>query len=598
MIRLFMSSSAPETSAFRWRDIFRALWFFLEGHRAAFVFWTTTLFLVFFYPILPPLVIGKIIDFFTHYHPGDSLRVFYLYSIGLGVTYGIASLIRLTGKKHLGDLEAEATYCAKVKGFERLLDFSLSWHDQENTGNKIQRIQKGIEAITGMRTLMSEEGFKTLSTIAGVTVAFLFLKPALVLFLLFYFSIFLSIHASFYRRTRKMHQTYNAAKEGASGTYYEGLSNVLTIKTLGVKDDFKKTIDDREQQSKKWNYALRNLGINKWKLFQLFNGISIVGYLLFVGKEVAAGALTVGSIFIFYSYLLRLIEAAGDSTDLIDHCIEYRVAFARMMPIYWDDEIRKDGRLPFPKNWKTLSIKNGNFGYGKKAQGHEVGLALHDLDLIIHRYEKIGIAGTSGGGKSTLAKLLLGLYDLESGTFTIDATPFKAIKHAALTQEIGIVLQESEMFNMTLRENVTLLRKGSTKLLEQAMEIAQLRPLLDKLPQGMETLIGEKGYRLSGGERQRVGIARAIFKDPQILVLDEATSALDSATEARIQQALEQHLKRKTVITIAHRISTLKQVDRLFVFEGGMIVEEGRYHELLQNSRSAFSKVYQARVPS
>ena len=157
---------------------------------------------------------------------------------------------------------------------------------------------------------------------------------------------------------------------------------------------------------------------------------------------------------------------------------------------------------------------------------------------------------------------------------------------------MSMVLQDSEMFNMTIRENITLLRNIPEETLVKSIKIAQLESVIAKLPNGLETVIGEKGYHLSGGERQRVGIARAICQDPEIIIFDEATSSLDSQTESKIQKALEKELEKKTLIFIAHRISTLKNADVIYVFESGKIVESGSYTTLLNKKNSLFNSLY------
>lgn len=579
--------------AFSFYNLLQAVWYFLEGYRRPFLFWTFILFIGFFYPLIPPLLIAKIIDFFTSYQPGESLHYFYLLVIILGSSHGLVSLVRLTSKNKIGDLQAEIQYNARTKGFERLLDFSLTWHEKENSGNKVQRIHNGTTALTGLIRFMGQTGYKTLAIIVGIFIIFIFLNFLFVLFLIVYLFVFICIHFLFYKKMQEAINEYNKAQEKASGSYYEGLNNVVTIKTLGAKETFKKNIYASEERTKKFNHASRNIGITKWKAFQLWNALSITVYLLLLGSGVINGSISIGSIFIFYTYLMRLTEGASDITDIIDELIESKSTIARMMPIYWEKLPFQEGNSLFPINWKSISISQGYFSYGKntvkKTSNH---FALKNINVTIQRNDKLGVVGRSGGGKSTFAKLLLGLYNLEHGLFLIDQVNFYDIKHSEVTKKISTVLQESEMFNLSLRENISLLRYVPPELFQKAIKIAQLEELIKKLPEGLETFIGEKGYKVSGGERQRIGIARAICKDPDILILDEATSALDSSTESKIQKALEQELKKKTLIIIAHRISTLRNVDKIIVFDKGRIVESGSYLSLVKNPQSKFYQVY------
>lgn len=589
----FMNRSAP---SFGIRQLFKAFWFFLEGHRVKFIVSTIGLLVIFFYPLIPPLLIGRMIDFLTHYHPGDDLRTLYFLVLAVGGGHIVASLIRLTLKNKLGDLETEASYSARVKGFARLTDFSLTWHDQEGSGNKMQRITSGVEAIGGIRRIMSQTGFSVLADVIGISIIFLFLRPLFILFLLGYFGVFALVHVFFAKKTKIARDDLNKAKEAAAGRYFEGLSNILTIKTLGAKRGYQARIDVNENRTKELSYRIRRLFTDKWKAFQVVNGVGIGIYLYLVGTDVASGTATVGSIFIFWSYLIRLVEAANDSTDIIEQLIEYTSAMGRMMPIYWESEDRVDGTKIFPKTWKAIHVKNAQFRYPTYSSTMaENRFRLKRLNLTIHRGERIGIAGASGSGKSTIGKILLGLYQIDDGALTVDNTPLATIHHESLTQYMTAVLQDSEMFNVSFRDNITLMRKMDEKLFRKAIRIAQLEGLIKRLPDGVETLLGEKGYRLSGGERQRIGIARAVYKQPDILILDEATSSLDSRTERLVQQALEQELPDTTMIVIAHRISTLKQMDRILVFDRGSIVEEGTYASLLKNPHSLFSQINKSR---
>ena len=199
----------------------------------------------------------------------------------------------------------------------------------------------------------------------------------------------------------------------------------------------------------------------------------------------------------------------------------------------------------------------------------------------IRRGEIVGVAGASGAGKSTLIKLLLGLYHLDSGVLQIGETPVAGISHDALIANVGVVLQETELFNVSLRDNITMMREVSPSLFERACTIACLDGVVAKLPDGVDTIIGERGQTLSGGERQRVGIARAICRDASILLMDEATSALDSATEQMVMDRLLADRRRdQTIVIVAHRTSTLKATDRVLVLDRGVLVQERRFEQL------------------
>ncbi|PJE63281.1 hypothetical protein COU88_00395 [Candidatus Roizmanbacteria bacterium CG10_big_fil_rev_8_21_14_0_10_39_6] len=581
---------------FTWADFFRSIWYFLEGYRKQFIFWTTTLLLVSFYQVIPPLIIGKIVDFFTKYSTGNSLSSFYFYVTLLVISYALASIIRLTGKNKLSELQAELSYTVKVKGFENLVNFSLEWHDKENTGSKIQRIQNGLASFLDFQWIMSRTGFETITAIIGIIFIFIFLNPVFVLFLSLYLTVFFVINASFYKKALDMQNNFNTAKEKASGNYFDGLSNILTIKTLGTKDSFKETIYASEQNAKSIGYKTVQLGIYKWKLLQIFSALSIGVYLLIVGNSFLTGIISIGSVFVFYIYLMQLINAAGSGTDLIERMIEIKSSISRMMPIYWNKSIVHKGTKDFPKNWGKITISDASFSYKNSDSDKEKVKKFHidNINFSFEKYQKIGIAGRTGSGKSTFAKILLGQYIFEKGIFQVDKTDYQSIRYGEITKNITLVLQETEMFNLTLEENITLMKKKDLSLLKKAIEIAQLTLLVEKIPDGIATIIGEKGYRLSGGERQRIGIARAIYKNPQILILDEATSSLDRKTEKNILDSLQRNLSEKTFIIISHRLSNLQGTDKVYVFEKGTIVEQGKYVDLVKDTSSKFFDIFQA----
>jgi ABC-type multidrug transport system fused ATPase/permease subunit len=280
------------------------------------------------------------------------------------------------------------------------------------------------------------------------------------------------------------------------------------------------------------------------------------------------------------------VSALHELTHNMATYINNRSGLERFMTIFGKEIIdREKDKIKFSKSFKKIELIDLHFKY-KKAD------VLKGINLTINKGEKIGVVGKSGSGKSTISKLLLGLYNSNKGKILFDKKPIQSYSHNSITNNISIVLQESEMFNLSLLENVTISStKNNLERFKLASKIANLEPIIEKLPLGLNTKLGEKGYHLSGGERQRVGIARAIYKDNSILILDEATSSLDSKTESLIQKELEKNLKNKTLIIIAHRLSTLKHVDRIIVIDKGKVIEQGRFNQLIKN-KGLFSKLY------
>lgn len=244
-------------------------------------------------------------------------------------------------------------------------------------------------------------------------------------------------------------------------------------------------------------------------------------------------------------------------------------------------------KLTVNKNNNTIEIKNVNFAYNN---GRKV---LHNINLSIGKNEKIGLIGRSGSGKSTLINLLLRSIEPTKGKIYISDTNITKVTQFSLQQNIAFIPQEPNLFNRSIMENIRFSRpKATDEEVFKAAKLAHIHDTILKMPNGYNSVIGERGVKLSGGERQRITIAAAILKDTPILILDEATSALDSESEAAIEKALKNIMKNKTVIAIAHRLSTLKNMDRIIVLDNGKIAENGTEKELLKNKDGIFSRLY------
>ncbi len=221
-----------------------------------------------------------------------------------------------------------------------------------------------------------------------------------------------------------------------------------------------------------------------------------------------------------------------------------------------------------------IEIQGLSFGYGEE-------LVLNQLNLSISPGEKVAIVGASGGGKSTLVQLLLGLYTPQSGSIRFGGATQQEIGLETIRENVAVVLQHPALFNDTVRANLAMGRECSDDDCWRALEIAQLDVTVRALPQGLESVVGRSGVRLSGGQRQRLAIARMVLADPRVVILDEATSALDAATEYNLHQALARFLSARTTLIIAHRLSAVKQADRVLVFDGGQIAEDGDHLQLI-----------------
>lgn len=584
--------SEEDVPADSWKSLFLSVLDFIGPKKRQFLIWSAILVASQTFVLVPPFLIGHIVDFFLDFKPGSSLQPFYVDVALLGSSSALAAYVRLLSKDRLGKVDIEVVYQAKIEGFDRLMRYPLSWHQKENTGNKMQRLQHGMNNLRQLLRVSHDDLPALAISFIGVLGVFIILDWIFAAFLMLYMLVFFTIEFYFYRQLQHTNHQFNQATEASAGTYLESANNVLTIKTMGAAKALKNNLDKVEVMAKDRAYNSHHLITKKWQYFQVVNALSLAVFLLIVGKSVVSGAMTAGAIFVYFSYYQRLTDSATSGLNTILSLLEYKTAIERMMPIFRHSPERKAG-VPMPGDWQTIDIAEGSFVY----QNAHQQFAISNLNLSLRRGEKVGVVGHSGSGKSTLAKLLLGMYQLEQGTITIGGVSLHDIDANDLTRHITIVQQEPELFNMSLRDNITMLKEIDPEKLAAAISVAQLQPVIDKLPKGLDSRIGERGGRLSGGEKQRIGIARAICADTEIIVLDEATSALDSKTEILVQQGLERELQGKTLVIIAHRLMTLNQVDRVIVFSKGRIIEQDAFSKLLSNSQSAFAQLYKLQQP-
>jgi len=560
-----MNQSSINTNS--WSVFPKAFWLFTEQFRWKFIGVSLITFLIHFYELVPPFLLALMLDFFTKYKTGDSLMPFYLLCISFGVTWCIAAIVRLLGKGSMGQMAILIKSNVRILGFERLMQYSLQWHLQDHAGGKVDRIMRGSDVLKSFISRSFNQVFPIITSFIGVLVVFLFLNVWYWLFLVFYTVLFFFIEFAFNKKHEILSKEANILREKTTGVFTEHAGNILTIKAQNTTSGSSRLLADQEQKLQKIELALERNGYVKWIFFQVWNGITVSVFLFLAGKDILAGTMSVGLIAVYYSYFNQLRKAASDTTDLLTELLVQKSILGRLMELF-ADELEWRGTLPFPKNWKKIELQHIQFHYEQNKKG------LFDLSHVFHRGEKIGIVGTSGGGKSTFIKLFLGLITPQSGDVFFDKVPLQSLSHNALLDKVGVILQDTEIFHLSVRENILLSRTISEETLEKVLSVACLVDVIERLPEGIDTVIGEKGYMLSGGERQRIGIARALCKSAEVLLMDEATSALDEETEKSVLTGIFEEFPHLTVFMVAHRLSTLTYVDRVIEFQHGKLYDK------------------------
>lgn len=381
---------------------------------------------------------------------------------------------------------------------------------------------------------------------------------------------------------KKLAPRYSSVRQRAgenSKQLVNNLSGMATIKSFGTEEYENQRIAEVSEDYKKANLSVIRLSAAFVPLIRMLILVGFIGILIFAGLKTLNGTMEVGlySVLIFVTQrLLWPLTRLGETFDLYQRAM---ASTRRVMNLLHTQEILQDGSIPLEKTKIRGSyvIDKVDFSYKTGTQ------VLKNLSFEIKAGETLGVVGPTGAGKSSIIKLLMRLYDVNKGKITLDGVDIRDYQLNDLTQATGFVSQDVFLFHGTVRENITYGSfLASDQEIEKAAILAEAHDFILKLPQGYDTIVGERGLKLSGGQRQRISLARALLKDPPVLILDEATSAVDNETESAIQRSLYKVSKNRTTIIIAHRLSTIRHADKIIVLEKGRLAESGTHDSLLQ----------------
>lgn len=528
-------------------------------------------------PALDKIFINKDVHA-LHYIP--------LLVIGLFALKGIFRIIQVMLMQSCGLLVLE-----KLRNdlYYKLLHLPVSFFEQMQVGMLMSRIINDVNLI---RNSIPDfiMFFRQLVTMAGLLFvafyrdAYLASWAILVLPLAFYPIIF------FGRKLRKLGRKNQAKLADISVILQEIFSGIRVVKAFATENREVKKF--KEQNHKLVKIALRGVFYNALSspVMEFIGALGIGLVIWYGGTQVIAGKSTPGTFFSFLTALMMLYEPVKQISKS-NMTIQKAIAGAeRVFAVldYADPPREEQGQLTLTSQLKDLSFKNIFFRY----PGYEQW-ALQNVSFSVHPGERLAIVGPSGAGKSTIASLLPRFYNPTSGQITINGHPIAKYRLDNLRRFIGIVSQETFLFNASILENITYGLEGvSQQEVERVCKIAYAHDFISQLPEGYATIIGERGIKLSGGEKQRLTIARALLKNPPLLILDEATSALDTQSELIVQKALENLMQDRTSIIIAHRLSTVISAHRIMVLTAGKIIDIGTHDQLLKRC-TLYRKLYQ-----
>ena len=463
--------------------------------------------------------------------------------------------------------------------YEHLHTLSLRFFSDRRVGELISRLSADI---TLVRTALTTN----IATVLGQSVMFvgslilmLLLNWRLTLFILVLAPLVVASAAIFGARLRNLSSDMQDQLADSSALAEEALSNTRVVKAF-TNEPFEVN-RYRDQIEATFNISMRitriRAAFGPLITFMAFTSLSLI--LWFGGREVLAGRLSAGALIAFLVYGINISASIGSFTSIYTQLQEAAGASRRVFEI-----LDEQSDIKIINDAPDLPLASGRIHFQKVSFAYPgTEHVLHDIELEIQLGEVLALVGPSGAGKSTLFNLIPRFYDRSSGSIQIDGHDLRDVNLLSLRSQIGLVPQETQLFSGTVRENLRYGKIDASDVeLKEAAEAAHADEFIDRLPQGYETKVGERGVKLSGGQRQRIAIARAILRNPRILLLDEATSSLDSQSEGLVQDALAKLMQNRTSVIIAHRLSTVQNAHRIAVLDQGHLIELGAHPELLE----------------
>lgn len=466
----------------------------------------------------------------------------------------------------------------RVAVFKKLQRLSVSFYDKNKTGTIMSYVTNDVNALQSAmveNTIeMITEGF----ILIGSVVAMIYLDWRLTLFTVCTFPVVLWFMEFFGKKIRKTGGRIQECTADITSVLQESVASARVIKSF-VREDYEVDRFDVENRANfRANMKNAQLMATLTPVVELVAAIGVTMIIWYGGNNVINGTITAGSLVAFLTYAVNISNPIKRLTRVIGNIQKALAAAQRVfMIIDMPEEIAESrDAKQLPEVSGKVEFQNVSFAYDDK------GNVITDLSFSVKPGEVIAIVGPSGAGKSTIANLLPRFYDVNKGDIKIDGHSVREVTLDSLREQVGIVPQETMLFNGSVYNNILYGRLDATKEeIEAAAKAANAHDFIMQLTDGYETKLGDRGVNLSGGQRQRIAIARAILKNPRILILDEATSALDTESERVVQEALDRLMVGRTSFVIAHRLSTVKNADKILVLEKGNLVESGTHDELL-----------------
>ncbi len=505
----------------------------------------------------------------------DRLQYYALILLGVYILHTIFSFINRYLLNRTGQ---DILFSLRVQVYDHLQHLGLRFYNDRSTGELMSRVTADVESLQNTVTDTLERVLVNIATIVIYGSILFGLSFELALITLLPMPLYSTLIILYNHKVRPYYTMARERIADISALLQDNLSGIRVIKCFAREGHELSRFTQKCKAFLTISITIIKTRVAFFPIARLVISMGPLLVLLFGGRQVISGDLTIGTLFAFQSFLWRFYGPVESLTRINDTIVRAAASARRIFEILDTQPEIKD-----TPNARSFDRLNGSVEFQNVTFSYEHGPpVLQDVSLNVQPGQLIGLVGPSGAGKTTIINLICRFYDPDSGTVCVDAHDLKNMQRASLRSQIGMVLQEPFLFNGTIRENIAYGKLNATEadIINAAM-MANAHDFVCGFPDAYDTHIGERGVRLSGGEKQRISIARAILNDPRILILDEATSSVDTETEMLIQNALERLMEGRTTFAIAHRLSTVRRADCLYVIDRGKIVEFGTHTQLL-----------------
>ena len=546
------------------------------------------------FDLAPPVLIGIAIDivvegsesFIGNFGFEDRRQQLIILAFITFVIWGFESIFDYVAAVTWRNIAQDLQHSMRTETFNKTLDLDLSFFENKSSGRLMAILNDDVNQMENFLNEAANRLIQTATTVIVIGATFLYISPLVAIFAFIPIPVIVFGSYKFVQRIGERYSKIRNNVESLNAHLSNSITGILTVKSFNREKKEYKRIDSASDEVKTANYDAIKLSAAFIPIIRVAILFGFTATLLIGGFLALDGQIKVGMYSVMLFITQRLLWPLTELGMIFDSFQKAMASFRRIMNLRDTNPTINDGEIELLELKNKITFENLNFEYVKDFP------VLKNINIEIEKGKTTAIVGSTGSGKSTLIKLILRFYEKNAGKILFDEHEIESLSLESIRNKIGLVSQDVFLFEGSVFENIAYGNiEANSEEVWNAARLSESDRFINDLPNKEETIVGERGQKLSGGQRQRISIARAILKNPEILILDEATSAVDNETEAAIQESLETLKEGRTVIAIAHRLSTIRNADLIYVLEDGEIVENGTHDQLLGNN-SVYTKLW------